>query len=466
MKVQGDLGVKSGRILTPAGWFAGTVVVRDGRIAGLVPDGGDVSVAEAIDVGEKCVIPGLVDTHVHFRDPGFTEKEDFETGSRAAAAGGVTTVVDMPNVDPPTNTVEAFTKHIANASKKSLVDFGHNASGTIPENIAGLVAAGATNLKVFMMVDIGREYPHPPGTALTDHATLFRVCEEVAKVGSTLLVHPHDQDLYALMVERSQARWGLDFRSYARAWRAHDGVVIDSAIATLLQLQRVTGVRLHILHVSTVEGWHLIGQAKARGQAVTAEVNPHALFVAHPWENIERLGPYALGSWVPDDAAEATWRAVADGGLADVIATDHAPHTREQKELGWTDMYACPGGLPFIQEALPLLLTEVNRGRLSLERLVDLYATNPAKLTGLFPKKGAITPGADGDLVVLDLDKRAVVSAADRYYSKCGWTANEGRVVQGVPVMTILRGQVIMKDGEVMGEPGYGQFQYRVAQDA
>lgn len=457
-----DLVIRSRRILTAAGWLDGAIAVRNERIVGLYPAGERVGAADQIEVGDKPVIPGLVDTHAHLRDPGFTHKENFETGTRAAAAGGVTMLFDMPNVDPPTNTVERFEAHIANASAKAIVDFNHNASGTIPENIAGLAQAGAAAFKVFMMTDIGRDYPHMPGTAVDDHGTLFRICEEIAKTGRPLFVHPHDQQLYGVMVHRCQDEYGLGPESYARAWRGGDGLVIDSGISTLIQLQRVTGVKLHILHVSTVEGMRLIRQAKADGRDVTAEVNPHALFICN-WDNVQRLGPYALGMWIPDHVAPFIWEAVSDGGVADVIATDHAPHTREEKETGWHNMYACPGGMPVIQHYLSLFLTQVNNGRLSLDRLVDLCATTPARLTGMYPRKGVIAPGADADLVVLDMERREEIRAANSYY-KCGWVPLEGEEVHGVPIMTILRGRVIARDGEVIAPPGTGRFQLPVSE--
>ena len=248
-----------------------------------------------MDAVDRVVIPGLVDTHVHLRDPGFTDKEDFTSGTRAAAAGGVTTILDMPNVLPPTSSAERVRAHLENAQLKSIVDFGHNAAATVPENIASMAEAGAAAFKVFMMTDVGRDYPHMPGLAVDDHATLFRICEEVAKTGRPLFVHCHDQSLYQLFVERAWAQWGRDFRSYARAWREGEGIVVDSGVAFMLLLQRETGVRLHVLHLSTIGGVEMIRAAKAAGRQVTAEVNPHALFLANTWENIERWGPLGLG---------------------------------------------------------------------------------------------------------------------------------------------------------------------------
>lgn len=451
-----DLVVRSRRIYSIAGWFDGAVAVRDERIAALIGPDEHPRTDQLLDVDSLPVIPGLIDTHVHFRDPGYTDKEDFITGSRAAAAGGVTTVFDMPNVNPPTNNVERFRAHIENAAAKSIVDFGHNASGTVPEQIRGLDAAGASAFKVFMMTDIGREYPHMPETAVDDHGTLLRICEEVAATGRPLYVHPHDQQLYSVYTERAWQEWGRDFRSYARAWRAGDGLILDSGIATMLQLQRATGVRLHILHMSTIAGFEMARAAKQAGRDVTIELNPFSLFVSNSWSEVERLGPYSLGMWVPEHHAAAAWRALVDG-TADVIATDHSPHTMEEKELGWTDMYAAPGGSPMVQHYLGLLLTAVNEGRVSLERIIELVATNPARLVNQYPRKGAIAPGSDADLVVIDPDRRWTATAADSYY-KCGWTPLEGRTLIGMPTVTISRGEVIAREGEVLGTPGRGRF--------
>ncbi len=414
-----DLIVRSRRILTPGGYLDGAIAVRDEKIVALLPADEPVQAARTIDVGGKTVIPGLVDSHAHFRDPGFTHKEDFETGSRAAAAGGVTTILDMCNVEPPTNTVERFLAHIENAKKKAIVDFGHNCAGTIPENIAALNEAGVTSFKLFMIADIGRSYPHMPGIAVDNHAQLYRICEEVAKTGKVLMVHPFDQQIYDLFVKRAQAQWGMDFRSYARVFAMGDYVIMDSGIATLLQLQRATGVRLDILHMSTVGAFEMVRAAKAQGRKVYAEVNPPALFLINKWENIERLGPYALSRWIPEHHGKAIWEGVLDG-TADIIGTDHAPHTREEKEQGWTNMYKTPGGATSIQDYLPLFLNEVNAGRISLERVVDICSTRPARIFGLYPRKGVIQVGSDADITIFDPEKEVTITA-DNLHSKAGY---------------------------------------------
>jgi dihydroorotase len=451
-----DLVVKSDSIVTPSGTLAGQVAVRDEVIAAILAPDEEAPAKKTIDAGSSPVIPGLIDTHCHFRDPGYTHKEDYYHGTVAAAAGGVTTVFDMPNVDPPTTTADRLKAHLDNAQSKAVVDFGHNASGVVPENIKELAEAGATAFKVWMMKDIGRDYPHPPGTSLTNDAMLYRVFEEVADTGLPLYIHPHNHDLYELFVERSQAQWGMDFRSYARALRGGNGVVLNTAISTILQMQRSAGTRLHVLHLSTKEGVRMVADAKADGREVTAEANPFAMFVTNDWEKIEKRGPFALGFWVPEDDNPHMWKAIQDGTI-DVVGSDHGPHTREEKEVGWEDMYTAPGGSPMIEQYLRLMLTEVNKGTLTLERVVELCCSSPAKLTGFYGRKGAIMPGADADLVVLDMDHEEVLHAEHSHY-RCGWMSSEDLPSKGRPATTILRGRVIMQDGNVTAEKGSGQL--------
>jgi dihydroorotase-like cyclic amidohydrolase len=232
-------------------------------------------------------------------------------------------------------------------------------------------------------------------------------------------------------------------------------VVLNTAISLLLEFQRSTGVRLHVLHLSTRDGVRMVREAKAQGRTITAEANPFAMFVTNDWSNIERLGPFALGFWVPEVDNPAMWGAIIDGTI-DVVGSDHGAHTREEKELGWTDMYAAPGGSPFIEHYLRMMLTQVNSGRLTLERVVELCSRSPARLAGYYPRKGSISVGADADLVVLDMDHEEVLHATNSHY-RCGWMSSEGLASKGRPTMTIRRGEIIMRDGEVTAAAGSGQ---------
>lgn len=451
-----DLCITSKRIICEQGDFDGSIGIIGERIVGLYPRGSEPIARRHIDAGDMVAMPGLIDTHAHFRDPGFTHKEDFAHGTSAAALGGVTTVMDMPNVQPPTSTVERFLAHIENARPQAVVDFGHNAAGTNPEEIRGLADAGATAFKIFMMRDVARDYPHMPETMVDDHGRLYELFSEIEQTGKVVMVHPHDQSLWERFVADAWAREGRGPQSYSHAWFRDDGLIFNSGVATALELQAATGVRLHLLHTVSKRTLSHVRWAKAQGQDVTTELNPHCLFLGGSWENIERLGPYALGVWVADEHVEALWEAVRTGEL-DIIGTDHAPHAREEKEPGWEDMFSTPGGSPAIQEYLSLLLASVNDGRVPLRRIVELCAANPAKRFGLYPRKGVIRVGSDADIVLVDMDREQTWSD-ELAASKAGYTAYAGRVVRGVPVTTIVRGTVVADEGRVLVEPGFGRF--------
>ncbi|MBI3059862.1 MAG: dihydroorotase family protein, partial [Deltaproteobacteria bacterium] len=279
--------------------------------------------------------------------------------------------------------------------------------------------------------------------------------EEVAKTGLPLMVHPHDQDLMDVIEQKYWQRGDRRPQAYARAYRDFDGIIWDTAIATILRFQKATGVKLHILHMSTPGGLEMARRAKEEGRPVSVEVNPWALFLGS-WENVEKLGPYCLGFWVPEHHVEALWKGI-DDGTVDLIGTDHAPHTKEEKDVGWKDMWKSPGGEPQIQDYLKLFLTAVNEGKLTLDKLVRITSYNPARIFGVLPRKGVIQVGSDADLVIVDMNKEETITN-ETTYTRVGWTPYHGRKVKGVPVYTIVRGKVVMQDGKVIGKPGDGEF--------
>ena len=448
--------LRGGRVVTPEGILQADVVIEGERIVDLVERAAAPSDADVIDVTGRTVLPGLIDTHAHLREPGHTHKEDIEHATRAAAVGGYTTVMGMPNVAPPTTSVERYEAALAAYARSSLVDYNHHPVPTDLAEIPGLAAAGAAGFKAYLISDAGRDYLREPGLAIHDDGELYDAMTAVAATGRPLLVHPHNQALMAAIERPYHERGERDYRAYARAFASHEGIVWDTASSLVVRLAEAAGVHLHLLHIKTARMIDIVRRAKAAGQPVTSEINPVSILLANDWDEVERVGPYALSTWTGEGQTEPLWEAMADGTI-DVIGTDHAPHTRAEKELGWTDMWAASGGLPHLQETLPLFLTEVAAGRLTLERLVELASTAPARLTGLWPRKGIVAPGAHADLVVVDLDARSTILEAD-VLSKCGWTAWDGREVQGVPVLTMVRGQVVARDGRVTGEPGWGRL--------
>lgn len=450
-----DLIIRGGEVWTPGGFLQADVAIHQGKVAAL---GRPPAVPEAnqiIDAAGKVVLPGLIDTHTHHREPGFTHKEDITTATQAAAAGGVTLSVGMPNVDPPTTTVERYREVIEISRKKAIVDFNHNPSGTVPDQIPKLAEAGCLAFKIFMVKDTGRDYPHMPGIGLHHHGDLFRCFEEVAKTGRPLMVHPHDQDLMDEIEQRYWKRGDRSPQAYAKAYRDYEGIIWDTAIATLVRFQQATGAKLHILHMSTPGGLELARRAKEAGRPVSVEVNPWALFLGS-WRNVEKLGPYCLGFWVPEPHVEALWRGIEDGTV-DVIGTDHAPHTKGEKDIGWQDMWKSPGGEPQIQDYLKLFLTAVHEGKLTLDKLVRITSYNPARIFGLYPRKGILQPGSDADMVIVDMKGEERISN-ETTYTRVGWTPYHGREVKGVPIRTLVRGKVVMENGRVVGKPGDGEF--------
>ena len=378
-----DLVISNATVYIPNGFIKTDIAVNNGKIVALGSGSSMPSGSKKIDATGKYVIPGLIDSHAHFRDPGFTHKEDFTSGTMSAAAGGVTLAIDMPNVEPPPNTAERFIAHRENAKKKAVVDFSHNAAGTVLSEIQKIAKAGPPmGFKIFMMTDVGRDYPHMPGIGVADHGELLELFQEIRKTGIVCLVHPWDQEIWAKISNKAIKSGRTDYKEYAHGVRLYDSIIFDNAISTLINLQRVTGVKLHILHMSSRRSFENIKQARLNGQTITTEVNPHDVFLANKWETIEKLGPYSIGWEVPEHEGDATWEALVDG-TADLIGTDHAPHTKSEKEVGWKDMWKSPGGTPSLEWYLSLFLTEVNSGRISFERVVQLCSENPARIFGV-----------------------------------------------------------------------------------
>jgi dihydroorotase len=293
-----------------------------------------------------------------------------------------------------------------------------------------------------------------PGIGIHDHGELLGIFEAVGATGLPLMVHPHDQALMAHIEAGFWARGERDALAYAKAYAAHDGIIWDTAVGILLRLQRATGTRLHLLHTQTAGVVELLRSAKGAGQRVSAELNPWAVFLGNDWPTIERLGSYALSYYVPESNTEPLWAALADGTI-DLVATDHAPHTREEKEVGWTDGWKAHTGTPSTQFYVPLLLDAAAAGRLTVERVVELTATAPARTFGL-ARKGRLDVGCDADIAIVDLGAELEIRD-DIVLSKIGWTPYAGRRVRGVVETTLVRGRVVYEDGVVVGQPGWGR---------
>jgi dihydroorotase (multifunctional complex type) len=429
------------------------LLIDEGRIAGVVDGDNTVEAAETIDATDRLVLPGIIDTHAHTREPGFTHKEDFLTASKAGAAGGVTTMIDMPNVEPPTDTVETYLEKREKADATSIIDFGHWVAGTKLDEIARLADAGATGYKIFQ---VSGAYPHDPRLAMNDEASLLKAFRAIEKTGLPLNVHPFNQSLFEELSEEAFAA-GKPANWYTFGEVYTTDAIWHTAVNTLINLQALTGVRLNLVHTHSAGSLRLIRAAKAKGQRVTASVDPKYYHLTR--DDLMRLkGRACPGGFITEDAdrMDEIWKSLNDGTI-DSIDADHAPHTLEELEQMEDDAWHSAMGSPQYDWQYTITLTDVNNGKITLRRAVELLSEAPARMLGIFPKKGALLPGSDADLVLVDIDREMTLTD-EGLYTKVGWTPYLGWKVKGYVSMTMLRGTVVARDREIVGQPGYGQY--------
>ncbi len=427
-----DLVVRNGSVMTPSGMRATSVGIRDGRFSVI----GDIEKGRAdreIDATGLVVLPGIIDTQVHFREPGNEHKEDLRHGSRAAVAGGVTAVFEMPNTNPLTVTPDALSDKLERA-RGMWCDhaFFVGAQAENAHDLAELERLpGCCGVKVFMGSSTGN-------LLVADDKTLGRVLES-----GTRRVAVHSEDEPRLIERKHLAEAEGHWRAHP-IWRDEESAL--RATQRLVAIARAKGRPIHVLHITTAQEMDFLATAK---DIATVEVLPGHLCLSAP-DCYERLKGFAQVNPPIRDIhhQNGLWNAI-DQGIVDVLGSDHAPHTREEKERDYPDT---PGGIPAVQTMLPLMLNQVANGRLTLERLVDLLCYGPQRVYNI-RGKGRIAVGGDGDLTLVDLKRTSTIRAADQY-SKCDWTPFDGVKVTGWPIATIIRGNVVMQDGELAPQPG------------
>jgi dihydroorotase len=430
-----DLIIRGGICATPGGIVEADVAVTGGRIAAIGALG-QVKAADVFEAKGLHVLPGVIDTQVHFREPGNEHKEDLESGSRAAVVGGVTAVFEMPNTNPPTTTRAAIEDKLARAEGRMHCDYAFYAGAT-PQNVGALAELeripGVAGVKAFLGSSTG---------------TLLLSGEDdilAALRGGRRRMAVHSEDEARLKERRPLAKPG-DPRTHP-FWRDVESARLSTE--RVLRLAREAGRRVHVLHVTTEEELPLLAAAR---DLATVETTPQHLTLAAP-ECYERLGTYAQMNPPIREARhrEALWQAVREG-LVDVIGSDHAPHTRAEKEKPYPDS---PAGMPGVQTLVTILLDHVNAGRLSLERFVDLTSGGAQRLFGI-AGKGRIALGYDADFTIVDLKKKRRIENS-WIASKCGWTPFDGMETTGWPAATIIRGQIVMREDALLtpsaGEP-------------
>ncbi len=429
-----DLVFKGGTVVNHAGVGSADIGVKDGKIASIGSIGEGLA-GETIDARGLHILPGVIDTQVHFREPGMEHKEDLETGSRSAVLGGVTAVFEMPNTKPPTTSADALAAKVAAATGRMYCDFAFFVGAT-RDNLDELgtleLLPGAAGIKVFMGSSTG-------DLLVDDEENLARI---LAKIRRRAAFHSEDE---ARLRERIPHQRADDPSSHSE-WR--DAEAAFASTERLLRLARQAGKRVHVLHVSTGEEIALLALHK---DVASVEVTPQHLTLAAP-EAYERLGTKAQMNPPLRDRhhQERLWWGVAQG-IVDILGSDHAPHTLEEKSKSYP---ATPSGMPGVQTLVPVMLDHVIAGRLTLARFVDLTSAGPQRLFGI-AGKGRIAVGYDADLTIVDLKAERVIE--DRWIgSKCGWTPFAGRKVKGWPVGTLVRGRLAMWQGvlgQAQGQP-------------
>jgi dihydroorotase len=429
-----DLIVRGGIVVNQAGEGLRDIGVTAGKIAA-IGDLARASAGETIEARGLHVLPGVIDTQVHFREPGLTQKEDLETGSRSAVLGGVTAVFEMPNTNPTTTSAEALADKLARGHHRMHCDFAFYMGGT-RENTRELPELerlpGCCGVKVFVGSSTG-------SLLVEDDEGLRNILKAIRRRAAF-----HSEDEYRLR-ERKDQRIAGDPRSHP-VWR--DETVALQCTQRLIALARETGKRVHVLHITSARE---IEYLAAHKDVASVEVTPHHLTLAAP-ECYERLGTLAQMNPPVRDASHraALWRGL-DQGIVDVLGSDHAPHTRAEKAKPYPES---PSGMTGVQTLVPLMLDHINAGKLTLQRFVDLTSAGPNRLFGI-AGKGRIAVGYDADLTIVDLKRRATITDAG-VGSRAGWTPYDGVTVTGWPVGTVVRGQRVMWEGEVV-TPGRGE---------
>lgn len=425
-----DLILRGGIVASPGGEHRADIGVRGESIAHI----GDLSTADAgevVDCTGLTILPGVIDSQVHFREPGLEWKEDLETGARSAALGGVTCVFEMPNTEPTTTTPEMLNDKLARAKGRMDTDHAFYAGAT-NENV-GLLAemeamAGCCGMKVFMGASTG--------------SLLVESDEGVAAVLGAIKRRAafHSEDEYRLIERRDLAVPG--------DWTSHpvvrDPEAAISSTTRLLRLAREAKKRIHVLHITTRDEMDLLKENK---DIASVEVLPQHLTLVAP-EAYQRLKGYAqMNPPIREQHhVDGLWRALS-AGIVDVLGSDHAPHTKEEKARPYP---ASPSGMPGVQTLVPVMLTHVNAGKLSLRRFVELTSAGPQRVFGIV-NKGRIAEGYDADFTLVDMNRRETITS-EWSRSKCGWTPFEGFEATAWPVGTIIRGTSVMRDGELLAK--------------
>jgi len=418
--------------------------INEGRILKIGKEATMPKAETKIDLKNLLVLPGLIDVHVHLRDEGKAYKEDFYSGTAAAAAGGITTVLDMPNNNPVTMNVAALKNRMEKAEKKILVNVGFYSE--FPKNnseIEKIIAEGAVAFKLFMAEQVG-------GLNIDDDDALLEAFGIATKMKVPIAIHAEDK---LTLKEAEQEFKRANCNDIDAFLKAHSEGVEAKAVKRVLNLVKQVGTHVHFCHVSTEDGLNAIVDEKKKGVPITCETTPHHLLIST--DELKQIGTLALTMPPVREKQHLTalWNGIKNGWI-DIIASDHAPHALEEKKA--KTVWDVKVGVPGLETTLPLMLTEVNRGRLSIAEIASLMAERPAEVFKL-TNKGYLKEGYNADLTVIDLNKKYRIDAS-KFHSKAKYSPFDKWTAEGKPVKTFVNGQLVMEDEEIIANPGSGQI--------
>jgi dihydropyrimidinase len=454
-----DLKISGGKIVTSKQIYKADIGITRGIISHIQTRLRQPA-KETIDASGMLIFPGIIDAHVHLSLPagGTITNEDFKSGTKAAACGGITTIIDFAAQEKGKTLADAIKSRRAEADGKVAVDYALHVVPTDWNNrtakeMSKLTSRGFTSFKMYMI--------YAKAGLMSDDAALFSALEQTAKYGGIVTVHAESSNVLDMLVERYHNK--ADMKKHGAYCHAlsRPNFIEAEAVSRAVTWAEATGGRLYIVHMSTAEGVEIVRRAKARGVNVYAETCPHYLIFDDSIFKKPDGFLYATAPQVKKQSdRNALWQALAEGVIS-VVATDNCVFTRKQKNRWRGDFTRIPCGIPGLETMLPILYSYgVRQKRISLNKMVELLAENPAKLFGLYPKKGFLSPGSDADLVIFDPQKKVTLSYK-WLQTDCDWSPYEGMKVEGYPVITICRGQVIAQNGRFVGHTGYGKFIHR-----
>jgi len=439
-----DLILSNAKIYMRRGVVEAGLAIDNGRIVKIAKETNLPQASEKLDMKGKMVLPGLIDPHVHLRDQQLAYKEDFFTGTSSAAAGGVTLVIDMPNNKPVTMSVSSLRERMKLAENRVVVNIAfHSAFPENLEEVQGIVEQGAVAFKLYLSQEVG-------GLNIDDDDALLWAFSKVQDMKVPVSVHPEDRETIETVKKKMQQAGRKDIEAYLKT---HSVEAELKAIRRITQLAKKTSLQIHFCHLSSAKGLRAVLTAKKMGLPITCEATPHHLLLSS--EHLKRCKTVALTDppLRTERDVETLWNALRQR-LIDTVASDHAPHTIEEKEA--ESVWEVSPGIPGLETTLPLLLTQVNGGRLTLPTMIEVTSKSPAEIFHL-GDRGSLAEGYCADVVVVDMKRKHRIDSS-QFHSKAKYSPFDGWRVKGKPMKTFVNGRLVMDDGEIVAKPGAGEI--------